>query len=99
MAKKSKKIIKTKKTRKGRRVDISTLLKKGKKQGFVTQEEILAIFPDAEDRVEELDELYDQLINKEIDVYNEAASFGFVDVLSEEEKQSFSEDFDPKMME
>lgn len=55
------------------------LLKKGKDQGFLTQEDILAVFPDAEERVDELDILYAQLIEEGIDVFEsvtpEEASF------------------------
>jgi RNA polymerase primary sigma factor len=49
--------------------DIDELLKKGKDQGFVTQEEILELFPDAEKRIEELDDLYDQLLKHGVDVF------------------------------
>ena len=49
--------------------EIKKLLEKGKKQGFVTQEEILKIFPDAEDRLEEIDELYAKLLEQKIDVF------------------------------
>lgn len=45
------------------------LIKKGKKQGFLTQEEILDVFPDAEKRLEELDELYFRLLEEKIDVF------------------------------
>ena len=50
-------------------VNTSQLIKKGQKQGFVTQEDILALFPDAEKRLNELDALYDQLLEKKIDVF------------------------------
>jgi len=50
-------------------VDTTNLIKKGKKQGFVTQEEILKLFPDAEERIEELDNLYAQLLTEGIDVF------------------------------
>ena len=33
----------------------------GVAQGFVTQDEVLELFPDAEDHLEELDDLYDEL--------------------------------------
>lgn len=45
------------------------LLKKGKSGGFVTQEEILAVFPKAEEQIEALDELYDRLINANVDIF------------------------------
>lgn len=50
-------------------VDTKKLIAKGKKQGFVTQEEILELFPDAEERLLELDDLYDTLLNEKIDVF------------------------------
>jgi len=53
----------------GNKVDASKLIEKGRKQGFVTQEEILQLFPDAEERLEELDELYDRLLREKIDVF------------------------------
>ncbi len=49
------------------------LLKKGKQSGFITQEEVLAVFPKAEDHLEELDELYDRLINANIDIFETTA--------------------------
>lgn len=50
-------------------VDVSQLIKKGKKQGFITQEEILNYFPEAEEKLEELDDLYDRLLKLNIDVF------------------------------
>ena len=37
---------------------VEVLVKKGREQGFLTQEEILEVFPDAEKRVDELDNFY-----------------------------------------
>lgn len=48
--------------------ELAGLLKKGKEQGFVSQEEILAAFPDIEDNIEKLDELYATLLDKGIEV-------------------------------
>ena len=45
------------------------LLKKGKEQGFVTQDEIMEVFPDAEARVEELDDFYGRLLTENVDVF------------------------------
>ncbi|MDP2860128.1 MAG: RNA polymerase sigma factor RpoD [bacterium] len=45
------------------------LIKKGKAQGFVTQEEIMRVFPDAEAHIDELDWLYNELLEKGIDVF------------------------------
>jgi RNA polymerase primary sigma factor len=53
---------------------ILDLVEKGKTQGFVTQDEILEIFPDAEKRIDELDALYDQLFKEDIDVFESVMS-------------------------
>ena len=45
------------------------LIEKGRKQGFITQEEILGNFPDAEKRLEELDDLYARLLVAGVDVF------------------------------
>ena len=51
------------------RKPVRDIFKKGRDQGFLTQEDILVVFPDAEVRVEELDELYDRLLAENIDVF------------------------------
>jgi RNA polymerase primary sigma factor len=48
---------------------VDSLVKKGREQGFLTQEEILEVFPDAEARVEELDDFYGKLLTENIDVF------------------------------
>ncbi len=55
------------------------LLDKGKSQGFLTQDEILEVFPNAEDRIEELDELYFQLIAEGVDVFESVTESDLVD--------------------
>jgi RNA polymerase primary sigma factor len=51
------------------RKPVEELVKKGKEQGFLTQEEILEVFPDAEARVEELDSFYGRLLTENVDVF------------------------------
>jgi len=48
---------------------VGELIKKGRDQGFLTQDDILEVFSDAEERVSELDELYDKLLAENIDVF------------------------------
>src|SRR3990167_81767 len=48
---------------------VEVLVKKGREQGFLTQEDILEVFPDAEKRVDELDNFYGKLITENIDVF------------------------------
>ena len=45
------------------------LLEKGKKSGFITQDEILSLFPKAEEHITEIDLLYDRLMVEGIDVF------------------------------
>jgi len=61
---------------------VKELVKKGKKQGFVTQEEILKIFPQAENHIKEIDELYAQLIKSNVDVFESLTE----EEIAEEEK-------------
>lgn len=49
------------------------LLKLGKDRGFVTQEEILQVFPKPEDDIESLDRFYIKLENEKIDVFETTA--------------------------
>ncbi len=45
------------------------LIDKGKHQGFLTQDEILAVFTNAEERIPEVDELYLKLLESNVDVF------------------------------
>ncbi len=67
---------------KNKKLNIRQLINKGKKQGFVTQEEILELFVDAENRIEELDNLYDKLFRLNIDVFESVTE----EEISEDEK-------------
>jgi len=57
----------------GRRKKIRELVHKGMSSGHVSQTDILNLFPDAEYFVQELDDLYDELLLKEIDVFESVA--------------------------
>ncbi len=54
---------------KARTLKIKKLLKLGHEQGFVTYRDILAIYPNAEENIEELDALYAKLLEENIDVF------------------------------
>ena len=56
------------------RKQVIEIIKKARDQGFLTQDEILEIFPDAEDRINELDDLYDSLLSEGIDVFESVVS-------------------------
>jgi RNA polymerase primary sigma factor len=51
-----------------RKKEIETLLTKGREQGFVTQQEILAAIPEVEEQVEAIDDLYAYLLEAGIEV-------------------------------
>ena len=48
--------------------EIERLIAKGKEQGFVTQQEVSQAFPDAEENLEELDELYAALLENGVEL-------------------------------
>lgn len=52
------------------KAEIRKLIKRGRDQGFVTQEEILAIFPKPEEHIEGIDDLYHRLLDETIDVFD-----------------------------
>lgn len=49
---------------------ISRLVAKGKKQGFLTLDNILELFPQAEEELETLDFLYEKLVDAGVDVFD-----------------------------
>jgi len=62
-----------KKNKKQLNLDPKKLLKMGKERGFVTQEEMLQVFPKPEEKIDELDQFYIDLINQGIDVFETTA--------------------------
>lgn len=53
-----------------RELGIKKLIKKGKKQGYLTLDDILILFPNAEEDLEILDFLYEKLLEASIDVFD-----------------------------
>jgi len=49
---------------------IKKLIKKGKKQGYLTLDDLLALFPNAEEDIDTLDFLYEKLMESGIDVFD-----------------------------
>ena len=72
--KNSKKVTRPKEKKEQKPIDVKAeikkLIKRGKEQGFVTQDEILIIFPNPENSVNEVDELYHKLLDEGIDVFD-----------------------------
>ena len=52
------------------KAEIRKLSKRGRDQGFVTQEEILSIFPQPENHIDEVDDLYFKFLEEGIDVFD-----------------------------
>jgi len=65
----SKKASKEKKAPKSLLKEIKALIKTGKSRGYISQDEILDVFVEPEIYVAELDDLYDQLFQKNIDIF------------------------------
>jgi len=49
---------------------VKKLLEKAVKQGFLTQEDVIPVFPFAEDYMDQLDDFYAQLVEKDIDIFD-----------------------------
>ena len=48
--------------------EVERLIAKGKEQGYVTQQEIAGVLPEAEENLEELDELYAALMDQGVEI-------------------------------
>ena len=51
---------------------MSDLLEKGRTQGYLLTDDLLALFPNAEDQIEHLDQLYSSLVTEGIEVLEQA---------------------------
>ncbi|PIP28442.1 MAG: RNA polymerase sigma factor RpoD [Candidatus Moranbacteria bacterium CG23_combo_of_CG06-09_8_20_14_all_35_22] len=70
-----------------KRGEIDELVYRGKQRGFITEDEILHVIPDAEREIEKLEELYEKLEKKNIHVINS-------DEMIRMETDKISEDLD-----
>ncbi len=65
---------KTKEEKAGKTIDIKAeirkLLKRGREQGFIAQEDVLAIFPAPENSIAEIDDLFHRCLEEGIDVFD-----------------------------
>lgn len=52
---------------------LTDIVSSAKKRGYITQDEILSIFPRPEEHIGELDELYDRFLKSDIDVFESVA--------------------------
>ena len=73
---KSKKVKPNKKAESGNDAEIDVksevrkLIKRGREQGFIAQEDVLAIFPKPEEHISEIDDLYHKCLDEGIDVFD-----------------------------
>jgi|YNPBryantNP2012_1023418.scaffolds.fasta_scaffold05304_4 RNA polymerase primary sigma factor len=72
---------------------VEELIKKGKEQGYLTQDDILAVFPEAESNLEQLEELYIVLFDEGISVI-EAEKPAAEESEETESAKTQTEDFD-----
>jgi RNA polymerase primary sigma factor len=54
--------------------EVERLIAKGKEQGYVTQQEIAGVLPEAEENLEELDELYAALLEQGVEITDQKDS-------------------------
>ncbi|MBI2031564.1 MAG: RNA polymerase sigma factor RpoD [Candidatus Levybacteria bacterium] len=53
---------------------LKDIVDSARKRGYITQDEILAIFPRPEEHIQDLDKLYDKLLKYDIDVFESVAA-------------------------
>lgn len=71
--------------------EVERLIAKGKEQGFVTQQEIAGVLPEAEENLEELDELYAALLEQGVEITDQKESL--IWNTDDEEKIDTSDDY------
>jgi RNA polymerase primary sigma factor len=71
--------------------EVDRLIAKGKEQGFVTQQEIAGVLPEAEENLEELDELYAALLEQGVEITDQKESL--IWNTDDEEKIDTSDDY------
>lgn len=70
--------------------NVKKLISKGRARGYITQDEILALFPKPEERLEEIDDLYDHLLKAQIDVFESVSESGEDKGIAQLEKELVS---------
>ncbi len=73
--------------------EVERLIVKGKEQGFVTPQEIAAAIPDAEENVDELDELYAALLDNGIEITDQKDRLIWDTPDVEEEEKADNDDY------
>jgi len=71
---------------------LTELVKKARKQGFITQDEIMSAIPNAEENIESLDEIYATLLDEGIEVMDKREEMIWSASEEDEEKETANED-------
>ena len=66
---------------------METLVAKGKDQGYITYDDVLDVFPEAEDQLDQIDILYQRLMSEGVEVVAEAKDDGRDEAEKDQEKQ------------
>ena len=74
-----------KKEVKGKNDSVAKLISRGKKQGYLTLNDLIKVFPEAEENIEVLDSLYEKLIEAGVDVFDVESEKEAIKMAHEEE--------------
>ncbi|HJO08151.1 MAG TPA: RNA polymerase sigma factor region1.1 domain-containing protein, partial [Chloroflexota bacterium] len=66
---------------------METLVAKGKAQGYITYDDVLDVFPEAEDQLDQIDVLYQRLMSEGVEVVAEAKDDERDEAEKDQEKQ------------
>ncbi len=67
--------------------EMETLVAKGKAQGYITYDDVLDVFPEAEDQLDQIDVLYQRLMTEGVEVVAEAKDDERDDAEKDQDKQ------------
>ena len=67
--------------------EMETLVAKGKAQGYITYDDVLDVFPEAEDQLDQIDVLYQRLMTEGVEVVAEAKDDERDDTEKDQDKQ------------
>src|SRR6266849_1376304 len=73
--------------------EVERLIAKGKEQGYVTQQEITGVLPEAEENLEELDELYAALLEQGVEITDQKDTLIWDAAADDEEPADTSDDY------
>lgn len=78
-------------------LDMENLVAKGKEQGYVTYDDILEVFPEAEEEIDQIDSLYQRLMSEGVEVLAESKDDDAEERPSQAEIEQKAQDEDMRM--